>query len=161
MVSNIATIEQINITDLSENNSIFVNVSGFGNYEYSLDGVNYQASNLFTNLEAGVYVVYVRDLNGCGEVIKEVSLLGIPNYFTPNGDGFNETWNIKGVTSYYNSNSLISIYDRYGKLIKQISPMENGWDGTYNGVALASTDYWYVIKLEDGRILKGHFSLKR
>lgn len=159
--SNSATIEQININDLSDNNSIVVYVSGSGDYEYSLDGINYQTSNTFNNLNPGVYNVYINDVNGCGEIYKEVSLLGIPNYFTPNGDGFNDTWNIKGITEYYNSKSIIYIFDRYGKLIKQLSPHSNGWDGTFNGSTLPSDDYWYNIKLEDGRILKGHFTLKR
>lgn len=159
--SNSATIEQISITDLSDNNSIVVYVSGSGDYEYSLDGINYQTNNIFNNLNPGVYNVYINDVNGCGEIIKEVSLLGIPNYFTPNGDGFNDTWNIKGITEYYNSKSIIYIFDRYGKLIKHLSPHSNGWDGTYNGNPLPASDYWYNIKLEDGRVFKGHFSLKR
>lgn len=159
--SNNATIEQISITDLSENNSIVVYVSGTGNYEYSLDGINYQTNNTFNNLNPGVYTVYVNDVNGCGEVVKDISLLGIPNYFTPNGDGFNDTWNIKGITEYYNFNSLIYIFDRYGKLLKQFAPLSNGWDGTFNGSPLPSDDYWYNMKLDDGRILMGHFTLKR
>lgn len=159
--SNSATIEQISINDLSDNNSIVVYVSGSGDYEYSLDGINYQTSNTFNNLNPGVYNVYINDVNGCGEIIKDVSLLGIPNYFTPNGDGFNDTWNIKGITEFYNSKSIIYIFDRYGKLIKQLAPLSNGWDGTFNGSTLPSDDYWYNVKLEDGRILKGHFTLKR
>lgn len=159
--SNIATIENIVINDLSDNNSIIVNVSGSGDYEYSIDGENYQSSNTFYNVESGIYTVYVIDKNGCGIAQEDISLLGIPNYFTPNGDGYNDYWNIKGVSTTYNAKTTIHIFDRYGKLLKQISPLSTGWDGTYNGKAISSSDYWYIINLEDGRTFKGHFSLKR
>ena len=159
--SNIATIENIIITDLTENNSILITVSGSGDYEYSLDGINYQTNNLFQSVEPGIYTVYITDKNGCGTAEKDISLLGIPNYFTPNGDGFNDYWNIKGINTTYNAKTTIHIFDRYGKLLKQISPLSVGWDGKYLGKDVSSSDYWYVINLEDGRTLKGHFSLKR
>lgn len=159
--SNIATIENVSITDLSDNNSILVNVSGSGDYEYSIDGENYQISNIFYNVASGIYTVYVKDNNGCGIAEEAISLLGIPNYFTPNNDGYNDYWNIKGVSTSYNSKTTIYIFDRYGKLVKQISPLSKGWDGTFNGKNAPSSDYWYAIHLEDGRIFKGHFSLKR
>ncbi len=159
--SNIATIENIVIHDLSDNNSILVNITGSGDYEYSLDGENYQSSNTFNNLESGIYTIYVKDTNGCGIVEKDISLLGIPNYFTPNNDGYNDSWNINGISTTYNSKTTIYIFDRYGKLIKEILPLSKGWDGTYNGKNAPSSDYWYVINLEDGRTFKGHFSLKR
>ena len=159
--SNIATIEHIVINDLSDNNSIIVNVSGSGDYEYSIDGENYQSSNTFYNIESGIYTIYVIDKNGCGIAQEDISLLGIPNYFTPNGDGYNDYWNIKGVSTTYNAKTTIHIFDRYGKLLKQISPLSSGWDGKYLGKDVPSSDYWYVINLEDSRIFKGHFTLKR
>ena len=159
--SDIATINDIEIVDLSDDNSVTVIVTGLGNYEYSLDNIDYQSSNIFQNIASGIYTVYVRDLNGCGVATEEISVLGIPNYFTPNGDGINDYWNIKGVNSNFNINTTIHIFDRYGKLLKQISPLSQGWDGTFNGVQMPSSDYWYSIQLEDGRVLKGHFSLKR
>ena len=159
--SDIATINDIEIVDLSDDNSATVLVTGLGNYEFSLDNIDYQSSNIFQNIASGIYTVYVRDLNGCGVVTEEISVLGIPNYFTPNGDGINDYWNIKGVNSKFNLETTIHIFDRYGKLLKQISPLSQGWDGTFNGVQMPSSDYWYSIQLEDGRVLKGHFSLKR
>ncbi len=159
--SSIATIENVSITDLSDNNSIIVNITGSGDYEYSLDGENYQVSNTFYNVESGIYTVYVIDKNGCGIAQEDISLLGIPNYFTPNGDGYNDYWNIKGVSTTYNANTTIHIFDRYGKLLKQISPLSVGWDGKYLEKNVPSSDYWYVINLEDGRTFKGHFTLKR
>jgi gliding motility-associated-like protein len=109
----------------------------------------------------GIHTVFVRDVNGCSTASIEVAVLGIPTYFTPNGDGFNDTWNVKGVSSFYNSNTEVRIFDRYGKLLKQIGAAGLGWDGTFNGEPLPSDDYWYVVKFEDGRTFRGHFSLKR
>lgn len=159
--SNIATIENVQVVDLSDENSVTVLVTGLGDYEYSLDNENWQTSNVFYNIEAGIYTVYVKDLNGCGVATEEISVLGIPNYFTPNNDGYNDYWNIKGINSRLNAETIIYIFDRYGKLVKQISPLSQGWDGTFNGNQMPSSDYWYSVLLEDGRVVKGHFSLKR
>jgi gliding motility-associated-like protein len=159
--SNIATIENVQVVDLSDENSVTVLVTGLGDYEYSLDNEYWQTSNVFSNIVAGIYTVYVKDLNGCGVATEEISVLGIPNYFTPNGDGYNDYWNIKGINSRLNAETIIYIFDRYGKLIKQLSPLSQGWDGTFNGNQMPSSDYWYSVQLEDGRIIKGHFSLKR
>ncbi|ESU27092.1 hypothetical protein FLJC2902T_22700 [Flavobacterium limnosediminis JC2902] len=162
MASDIATITNVEVTDLSNDNSIVVHVTGQGDYVYSLDNMNFQQSNVFTGLEAGIYNVYVKDLNGCGTTPpKEVSVLGIPNFFTPNGDGYNDFWNIKGVGKSYANATTIYIFNRYGKLLKQLSPHSPGWDGVYNGQSLPSDDYWFSIELQDGRIFKGHFALKR
>lgn len=164
VASDKANITDVKIVDLTESNSITVSVAAsLGDYVYSLDdefGV-YQKENIFTNVSAGIHTVYVKDLNGCGVEKEEVAVLGIPNFFTPNDDGYNDYWNIKGVNASFNAKSLIYIFDRYGKLIKQISPLTQGWDGTFNGQPLPATDYWYSIQLEDGRTFKGHFALKR
>jgi gliding motility-associated-like protein len=161
--SNMATIDEIEIVDLSDENSVTIIVSGssLGDYEYSLDGENFQTSNVFPNIASGIYTVYVQDTNGCGVATEEISVLGTPTFFTPNNDGFNDFWNVKGVNSNFNLETTIHIFDRYGKILKQISPLSQGWDGTFNGTPMPSSDYWYAIQLESGRIVKGHFSLKR
>ncbi|MEZ4837872.1 T9SS type B sorting domain-containing protein [Flavobacterium sp.] len=158
-----ATFEDIIVVDLVENNTVTVLVSGSGDYVYSLDSSDglYQESNYFENVIAGIYNVYVKDLNGCGVVEREIAVLGVPKFFTPNGDGYNDTWKIRGANEKYNFNSTIYIFNRFGKLIKQIGTTGQGWDGTYNGKPLPSDDYWYSIEFEDGRTAKGHFSLKR
>lgn len=157
-----ATVK-VDIVDLSAENSITVLATGAGDYVFSLDNENgdYQNSNVFSNVPAGIHTVFVKDLNGCGIVPQEVAILGIPNYFTPNQDGYNDTWNLKGVNNVFNAKTTVRIYDRYGKLLKEISPMGDGWDGTYVGQQMPATDYWYSIRLQDGRSFKGHFALKR
>ena len=162
--SEIPTLQSIDVIDLDNNNSISINVSGSGSYEFSLDDVNgpYRDTNLFNNVPMGIHEIYIRDKNGCGSIGPfTVAVLGIPNYFTPNGDGFNDTWNVKGVSLLYNYKSEIFIFDRFGKLLKQIGTTGAGWDGTFNGQQMPADDYWYAIKFEDGRSAKGHFTLKR
>jgi gliding motility-associated-like protein len=161
--SEIATITNFDISDLVESNTVIVNVTGSGDYVYSIQNIYgpYQTSNIFENVPIGFHTVYVKDLKECGISEQLISVLGIPKYFTPNGDGINDSWNIAGVNSQFYKNSIVEIYDRYGKLIKVINGNEQGWDGRYNGSELPSDDYWYVAKIDDGRMLKGHFSLKR
>lgn len=159
--SGIAEISNIKIKDWStKNNSIIVFASGIGNYEYSLDGTNYQSDNSFLNLTSGEYTVWVRDINGCGVVNKKIYLLNFPNFFTPNGDGANEYWKIEN--SYVEPNMEIYIYDRYSKLLSKIHPSDIGWDGTFNGKPQPASDYWFkVIRPNIGEVFNGHFSLKR
>lgn len=161
--SDVAKITNVAITDLSETNTVTINVSGQGEYEYSIDAPfgPFQDSNFFDNIAAGIHEVYINDKNGCGTVSQKIALIGVPKFFTPNGDGQNDYWNVKGVNANFNANSTIYIYDRYGKLLKQITVSSQGWDGTFTGQPLPSDDYWYAIKLDDGREAKGHFSLKR
>ncbi len=159
----IASIDHINIVDLTDLNTVEVIVTGNGNYMYSIEDPYgpYQFSNLFENVPIGIHTVYIKDLNGCGIAQQTISVLGVPKYFTPNGDGFNDYWNIKGVNNKFYSNSVIKIFDRYGKFIKQFSASEDGWDGLYNGTLSPADDYWYNIQFDDGRSAKGHFTLKR
>jgi gliding motility-associated-like protein len=95
--------------------------------------------------------------------IENVQVIDYPRYFTPNGDGFHDKWNVTGLFNYANT-TKIYIFDRLGKLIKQISAAGDGWDGTYNGQLLPATDYWFTVDYpEQGTMkqFKAHFSLKR
>ena len=139
-------------------------IGGFGTYEFSLNQVDWQTSPVFTNLPNGVYTVYAKDVNGCLPIKQSntVTTISYPNYFTPNGDSYNDTWNISGLTPEFKAK--IFIFDRYGKLLKQINPYAGGWDGKLNGEEVPSTDYWFKIEYtEDGvqKDFKSHFSLKR
>ena len=161
--SGIGTIEEIVINDFQENNSATIEISptSLGDYEYSLDGINYQNSNVFSNLLAGEYTVYVQDKKGCGITLETFYILDYPRYFTPNNDGYNDTWNIKNLERRGLENSLITIYDRYGKLLKQLIGNSSGWNGTFNNEVLPAADYWFTIELTNGKTVKGHFSLIR
>ena len=165
--SNTATISSIEIEDVTANNKIVVIASGEGIYEYALvdengiELVQYQQNNVFENVSPGIYYIRIRDTKGaCGFIDTIASVVGFPKFFTPNNDGVHDTWQVLGVSEMFQPNSKIFIYDRYGKLLKQISPLGNGWDGTFNGSKLPSDDYWFSVELQDGRIFKNHFSLK-
>lgn len=143
--------------------SIQVNtIGGFGIYEYSLDALEWQSSPLFTNLPNGNYSIFVRDIQGCGLLItNSIQTITYPNYFTPNGDGYNDRWNIELPSEYQ---GIITIYNRFGKLLKQLNPGSSGWDGTFNGEQMPSTDYWFKVEYTEDNIrkeFKSHFSLKR
>jgi len=154
------TIVKIDTSDWTRNeNTITVHAEGSGNFEYSLDGTSYQAEDTFNGLETGVYQVFVRDANGCGEDVQEIVLLDYPNFFTPNGDGYNDTWRIE--YSIKEPHLKVDIFDRQGKHLTSFGPTSAGWDGKFNGADLPSTDYWFVVTREDGRLLKGHFSMLR
>ena len=162
--SSTAIVESIEVTDLIDDNSISISVSGEGEYVYALDNENgpYQDSNFFDNVSAGIHTVYVRDIkNNCGIVEESISVLGYPKFFTPNGDSTNETWKIKGFSSKFPVTATVQIFDRYGKLITVLNENNPSWDGTYNGTMLPTSDYWFIAEFEDGRTLKGHFTLKR
>ncbi|WP_223033141.1 T9SS type B sorting domain-containing protein [Hanstruepera marina] len=158
--SNLAIITNIAVEEASYNNSITITVEGEGDYEYALDGVRYQENNSFTFLPPGFYTVYVRDKNGCGIVTEETAILGFPKFFTPNGDGDNDTWQPLGV-SQKNAGMRVLIFDRYGKLLKEIDGNDYGWDGQLNGQNLTSADYWYLAILPNGKEFRGHFALVR
>jgi gliding motility-associated-like protein len=162
IASNAATVQDIVIDDwTADDNSITVILDGasLGEYAYSIDGEHYQESNVFDNLPPGPYTVFIKDLNGCGTIEENVFLLNYPKFFTPNGDGHHDFWRIK--FSETEPHLMTYIFDRYGKLITGFLPNSIGWDGTYNGEPLPSTDYWFLVEREDGKIYRGHFAMKR
>lgn len=161
--SNIATVTNINITDGAQNNSITVILSGEGEYEYALNESNgpYQNSATFNNVAPGFHTIFVRDINGCGIVQEDISVIGFPKYFTPNNDGINDRWQVHGVNEQFQPKTTIYIFDRMGKLLKELHPLSSGWDGNYIGKPMPTDDYWFSVTLQDGRVFSGHFSLKR
>ncbi|MEP6431924.1 MAG: T9SS type B sorting domain-containing protein [Nonlabens ulvanivorans] len=140
-------------------NRLEVSVTGSGPWEYSIDNFFYQSSPVFANLLPGYYDVYVRSLNGCDQVTAPATIIAAPNFFTPNQDGFHDYWQVIAIET--EPDAQIFIFDRFGKLLKQLSPTGIGWDGTYNGNPMPSTDYWFKVVLNDGQSFRGHFSLKR
>ena len=143
-----------------QNLTITINTVQSGNFEYSLDGQYFQSSNIFTLVEGGNYTAYVREKNQCGFDQKPFVLISYSDFFTPNGDGINDQWSVKGASSF--PNAKVSIFDRFGRLITVLNIDNPFWDGTSNGKTLPSTDYWFVAKINDTYPeTKGHFSLKR
>ena len=160
--SNIGTISEIITSDWTQNEntiSVLLGSNSFGNYEYSLNGIDFQDNNTFYGLENGEYTVYVRDKNGCGISSEDIYLLMYPKFFTPNGDGYNDFWKIK--FSENEPNLKVKIFDRYGKFLFEFYPNSIGWDGKFNNIDSPSTDYWFVVIRENGKEYKGHFSLIR
>ncbi len=148
----------VNVNGFSDKVTLKAEASGTGDFEYSIDGANFQDSDRF-EVFPGEYTVFVRDREGCRTLSKVVLALGYQKFFTPNGDGSNEYWSVIGMESF--PDSQLFIYDRYGKLLKQLFPTGPGWDGTYNGTSLPSSDYWFQYVYDNGKVFKGHFSLKR
>ncbi len=146
--------------DFSHN--IFVTTEGPDQYWFSLDGGPYQDSPYFNDVSPGPHTMAIAERTGCGEVVVEVFVYGYPDYFTPNADGYHDTWNIIGGDRL--PGTQVYIFDRYGKFLKQIATDGPGWDGTFNGEPLPSSDYWFKIEYQfEGQSAEatGHFALKR
>ncbi|MGK4567658.1 T9SS type B sorting domain-containing protein [Flavobacterium sp. 3HN19-14] len=93
---------------------------------------------------------------------KDLTIVDYPKYFTPNGDGYHDTWNI--TTLKNQPDTKIFIFDRFGKLLKEISSTGTGWDGTFNGKPMIADDYWFLVKYSEQGItkeFKAHFAIKR
>lgn len=149
----------IKVNDFSsKNNSIQVFVASEREYEYSLDGVNYQISSFFNQVSGGYQTVYVRGVDGCEFYKETVFVKSYPAFFTPNNDGVNDFWRLD---NFPNVKYQIYIYTRFGKLIKEIPSITGFWDGTYQGRNLESSDYWFKVVTENGEVFYGNFSLLR
>lgn len=134
---------------------------GAGNYSYAMDHGPYQQSPVFKNLAPGEHLLIVKDTNGCGTMALTLYVLGFPNFFTPNQDGYHDTWHVAGQDPDSPQLQRIEIYDRFNKLLYVLNQNSTGWDGTYNGRPVPSSDYWYKAVFKNGKTYSGHFTLKR
>ncbi|QMU66392.1 MAG: T9SS type B sorting domain-containing protein [Flavobacteriaceae bacterium] len=171
----IPTITQndLTIVDDSDNNSITVNPDnlGIGDYQYALADQNnliirdFKDEPFFDRLQGGFYNLIVRDKNGCGQAAISLSIIEFPKFFTPNNDGINDTWRVKGINAALFPTNAMYIFNRYGKVVATISIDSQGWNGNYGGKPLPSDDYWFSVNLTDSngntRLRKGNFSLIR
>lgn len=157
----VAIITGVETTDFAGNkNTITIEYTGSSDYEFSIDGNYYQDSPEFSNVTAGNYIAYARDKNGCGTSTPfSFTVIDYPRFFTPNGDGYNDTWTIKNLNLL--PQATIQIFNRYGKLLKQFNSPNFSWNGTFNNYLLPADDYWFNLIFENGKNIKGHFSLKR
>ena len=139
------------------------NLQGYGNYVYQLDDSPFQIEPVFYGPNTGSHIITIKDTkNDCGVTKISFNLINYPKFFTPNGDGFNETWNVFDLQ--FKPDSYIEVFDRFGKLIKQFSVTSLGWDGTYNGKPLPATDYWFLLHYKidnETKEFRSHFALKR
>ena len=144
----------------SNSNTVTLQLENASAYEYSVGNINgpYQSSNTFQNVSSGIQTVYIRDLKGCAIISTQIVVVGYDNFFTPNNDGVNDFWQIRGVNS---TRHQIYIFDKYGKLLCRTNPSEAGWNGYYNARPMPADDYWFRVILESGQEFSGHFSLVR
>lgn len=152
-------VYKLEISDFTiDDNSISIIMPDAQDYEFALDNGSYSDETVFTGLETGPYTIRIRAKSGCKTVSEEVIILNYPRFFTPNGDNQNEVWKIQ----YLNlqPQAQVTIFDRYGKIITGFNG-SGSWDGTLNDSKLPATDYWFVLQLDTGRIIRGHFSMIR
>ena len=143
-----------------------------GEFLYSIDGENYQASNKFKNVPAGIYTAYLKNSFGCDMIdsLETIISYSYPKRFTPNGDGINDEWCFMDESSGEASlllSGTISIYTRQNILLHE---MEIGecWDGKLNGVVLPQSDYWFKLggaevdgETTNSREIISNFSLRK
>ena len=161
-----ASIETISFN--GSHSVLISNVTGSGNYEFSVDNgpwiaLGEDGTLVIDGLAGGEHEILGRDQGGCGATLKVISFIDYPAFFTPNEDGYNDRWNIQGISNQLDAK--IYIFDRYGKLLKQLSPSSEGWDGTFNGTSMPSNDYWFRVEYTDvdgtRKEFKANFTLKR
>ena len=130
---------------------------------FAIDNIDgpYQESAVFTNISSGLHTIFVKNEDGCEIKQQEILVFGYPQFFTPNNDGYNDRWKPFQVNDPELKVIGIYIFDRYGKLLKQLDPNGQGWDGTFNDKNMPSDDYWFSIELQNGKIFKSHLSLIR
>ncbi len=168
VASEIANNLTLNVISQNGNLEIELQHDGAGDYEYAIDDntSNYQESPIFKNVELGNHIFFVNDKNGCGiaeiRFEQDLTVEGFPTFFTPNGDGINDFWQILPSVSGDNIEvSTIEVFDRYGNLLIQLDPKSKGWDGTFNGNDLPASDYWFKANAINQKLIYGHFTLKR
>ncbi len=149
------------ISDIVNNGlAITINTENQGDFEYAVDGSAFQSSNAFNLSVPGTHTALVRDVHQCGNDSKTFFIIDIPQYFTPNGDSWNETWGLRGYGLY--PEATIDIFDRNGKLLARLNAANPSWDGTYQGHPMPANDYWFVLKTDAKAAEKrGHFTLYR
>ncbi len=144
-----------------EANAIRIRAEGESTYEFSVDDEPFVENPEFRNLAPGTHTAFVRDVEQCTTLSQAFTIVDFPRFFSPNEDGINDQWNIVGLEEI--ENPEITIFDRFGRLLFQISG-NTGWDGTVRGRRMPESDYWFRISyLQEGvpKEFKSHFSLKR
>ncbi|MDT0622266.1 T9SS type B sorting domain-containing protein [Croceitalea vernalis] len=159
-------ILEVLFSDFSIENTVEIVPNALGDFEFRIDDEPYQSSPVFEGVLPGNHTIYMRDLQGCANIIEEIAVIGYLPYFTPNGDGVNDNWNLMGIEHL--NDPVVSIFDRYGKALKTLNNSSNDWDGTHNGEPLPGSDYWFQLSFIDdngnrinAKFIENHFSLRR
>ena len=135
---------------------------GSGFYSYLWSDGSIEAPLMYA--QPGDYTVLVSDANDCStlhgpiNISEELGCIEMPNSFTPNGDGTNDTWNLD--FSMYGGAQL-SIYSKWGNLVYQINADIISWDGNYNNMPLPAGTYYYILQLENGADQNGPVTIVR
>ncbi|WP_294205771.1 gliding motility-associated C-terminal domain-containing protein [uncultured Chryseobacterium sp.] len=146
--------QQVTVTTAQAPAITRIDVSGFNAtvyvsggtppYRYSLNGIDYQTSNVLTGLSRGLHTVYVLGSDGCSPVSKEFLVLNLVNAITPNGDGINDVLNYSDLR--IKQSVSIEVLDRYGSPVYKSSDRNYVWDGKSGGRPLSTGTYWYILK---------------
>lgn len=158
-------IESIDSIALRDRQIVLVQDRGEAPFLYGIDVQPADENNIKTNLTFSKHIVNVTDRYGCkttGSFRLDPPAIVIPELVSDNGDGINDVWLIPNLADVY-PNAIVTIYDRFGKQLAQFLGADSeGWDCTYMGKKLPSTDYWYQITIEEiNREYTGHFTLIR
>lgn len=164
--SNPPQIVDILVDDLQNNNTVTVVANETGQFEFQLDDGPFQEGDTFYQVGPGLHTITVNDPDGCGAVSEQIVVVGFPKFFTPNADGANDYWHIEGIETL--DSPVVHIFDRFGKLLAQLTAVDQGWDGRFNGQPLPESDYWFKLTYtneEDqtvtAKYIQNHFALKR
>ncbi|AKA34326.1 T9SS type B sorting domain-containing protein [Flagellimonas lutaonensis] len=163
----VIVIDDLVNSDQTDPYNIEIVPLGDGDFEYSLNGGDFQDDPVFRDVPPGINTVVINDKNGCGTTEPiEFLVVGYPKFFTPNGDSRNDNWQVLGIEQL--TNPRVYIFDRFGKLLKQLDGTTLGWDGTFNGRPMPSSDYWFRLDYDRdqqgvvvARSVRRHFSLVR
>ena len=141
-----------------------VSIFDSNEYEFRLDDGVWQRFGEFEDVEAGEHIIQLKSIDGCNLTSERVVVFGLPVYFTPNNDGYNDVWSIKKLPKYLDIS--IDIFDRFGRVLTQLNKLNTCWNGSVKGELLPEDDYWYKIVFKDPNTSTynskvSHFTLKR
>jgi gliding motility-associated-like protein len=167
ILQEVIILEDLLNADDPDRYAVEIVVDGNGDYEYAINGGEFQDDPIFLDVPPGLNTVIINDKNGCGMTEpQEFVVVGYPKFFTPNGDGVHDLWNVLGIDQLIGPD--VFIFDRFGKLLKQLDETSTGWDGTFNGRQLPSSDYWFRLDYQRdeqavvvAKTVRNHFSLVR
>lgn len=148
----ISTIDNLSCFN-SNDGGMGIEYSG-GSGEISIKWSTGATTKYINNLPPGDYSVTVSDQNNCTDTASasisetDVECLRIPNSFTPNGDGKNDTWILGNINLF--PDVEVKIFNKWGNLLYESDGYAKPWDGSVNGEQLPSDTYYYIIDLKNG-----------